>query len=100
MRIVRIHVDPSEVENAIVDEIKDGKAQTDVDAFTDKVADTVRGLSPVGTGKFRRSIKTRKSPMAGQIYSDDDPDKVAAIEYGTSDTPEFAPFAKAALHHR
>lgn len=95
-------IDPREVERAIAEEVKRGAAQPDVDEFTEQVADTVRDFSPVGTGKFRRSIKTNKTGRldGNYVYSDDDPEKVEALEYGTSDTEAFSPFAKAALKHR
>ena len=74
----------------------------------DTVAETWRERVPESTGTYKRSIKKRslsahfsagalrRGTAVGQVYSDDDPGKVAAIEFGTEDTPEIAPMRKTA----
>lgn len=102
-------INSQDIQRAIAEAMVESRdLPAEFDRFLDEVADTVRDLSPVGTGKFRNSIKARRlrnrldagalrrGASIGQVYSDDDPEKVAAIEFGTSDTEEFAPFRKAA----
>lgn len=90
-----------------------GELREDLQSLPERVADTVRELTPVLTGETKAAIevKTRKSELKklstrktklGSVYSDDDPAKVASIEYGRGAdeehgaTPEFAMFRRAA----
>lgn len=85
----------------------------DLQTLPEKVADTVRQLTPVLTGETEASIevKSRKSELKklgtrrtklGEVYSDDDPERVNSIEFGRGadeehgETPEHAMFRRAA----
>ena len=96
-----------DVENAILTAVAESRTlPARFNAFLDDVADTWRSFAPVGTGKYRKSIKTRsvrtrltasslrRGAPIGSVYSDDDVEKALAIEYGTSDTEEHAPMRK------
>jgi hypothetical protein len=96
-----------EIETAILEEIrKSGTLRREFEDYLERIAADWRKLAPVDTGTYRKSIKVKKAggrlgdvtqgAPIGSVYSDDDPDKVAAIEYGTSDTKEFAPMRKTA----
>ncbi|MGJ6126194.1 hypothetical protein QN239_26815 [Mycolicibacterium sp. Y3] len=104
-----------QIEQAILDAINASSSELrrDLQAVPEKVADTVRAFTPVLTGETKASIevKTRKTALKklstrktklGTVYSDDDPAKIAALEYGRGAddehgaTPEFAMFRRAA----
>lgn len=75
-------------------EIKQG-----VDDQVDKMVNFAQAIAPELTGKYRESIHAETQPNisglpARRIVSDDP--KAPYLEYGTSDTPEFATFAKMA----
>lgn len=104
-----------DIERAIVaaiNEDSDGELRALVMSIPERVEQTVRELTPILTGETERSIevKSRKSEYKrigtrrikiGDVFSDDDPVRVNAIEYGRKKgdhgtTPEFAMFRKAA----
>ncbi|BBX00801.1 hypothetical protein BST36_00305 [Mycolicibacterium moriokaense] len=108
---MEIQLDPRELEGVIAQEAKgNSELRRELDRVVDQVADTVRELAPARTGRFRRSIRVRRhsglegldgdGALVGEVFSDDDAAKVAAIEFGSEDTPEYAPFARAAFRHR
>ena len=104
-----------DIEDAILSAInEDAGLRRELERIPDEIAKTVASFVPVDTGTARASIEvkarrtalkkltTRKAKL-GSVYSDDDPQKIATLEYGrgASDdngaTPEFAMFRKAAL---
>jgi hypothetical protein len=83
-----------------------------IEGVPGEIADTVRAFTPVDTGRTRDSIsiQSRKTALrrlstrrvkVGSVFSDDDPKRVAAIEYGRGadaehgETPEHAMFRRA-----
>ena len=63
-----------------------------------KPADYWRSIAPVKTGAYRRSIHVERRGKRGyRVVADDY--KAAFLEYGTVDTPEFAPAAKTVKHY-
>jgi hypothetical protein len=85
----------------------------DLHKKVDDVADTVReiwdaeGPHPYQTLSFRESIDTEKVPIRirrrgrTRIGKVESTDEVAPyVEYGTDDTPEFGPFALAAMRYK
>ncbi len=98
---------------AAINEDKDGALRRTIMAIPDKVADTVQMLTPVDTGTAKSSIEVQARKTAykrlstrrikiGEVFSEDDPAKIASLEYGrgASDdngpTEEFAMFRRAA----
>ena len=98
---------------AAINEDKNGDLRRAIMDIPDKVADTVQQLTPVDTGTAKASIEVQARKTAykrlstrrikiGEVYSDDDPAKIATLEYGrgASDdngpTEEFAMFRRAA----
>ena len=49
-------------------------------------------LAPVDTGEYRNSIKVVDTGSGVRIVADDD--KASYIEFGTEDTPAFAPLRR------
>lgn len=49
-------------------------------------------LAPVDTGEYRDSLQIVEDANGVRLMSDDD--KASYIEFGTSDTPAFAPLRK------
>ncbi|BBY43245.1 HK97 gp10 family phage protein [Mycolicibacterium celeriflavum] len=106
---MKVSIDPREIEKAIAEEAKSSSAvRSELDEFVEEVAETVRSLAPVDTGKFRNSIKARKSGrlngidkgsgvQVGEVYSDDP--AAPFIEHGTGDTPAHAPFLRTAFRY-
>ncbi|MHA3020137.1 hypothetical protein ACXPWS_07655 [Mycobacterium sp. BMJ-28] len=105
---------PKEIEKALIAAINEQtpNLRRKLESLPDRGADLVRAFMPVRTGAARDSVRvdkrkselkklsTRKTKL-GRVYSDGDPKKMAAIEYGRhngeqGDTPEFAPFRRAA----
>lgn len=106
----------NEIKNAIlaaINEDKSGELRRTIMAIPDKVADTVQQLTPVDTGTAKASIEVQARKTAykrlgtrririGEVFSEDDPQKIATLEYGrgASDdngaTEEFAMFRRAA----
>jgi len=60
--------------------------------LAEKAAAYWRRISPEDTGEYIDSIEVRVDGNDVSVGSDDD--KAHYIEYGTEDTPEFAPRAK------
>ena len=107
-------LDRDDIRRAIFEAVaKSDQLRALIDTVPDRVAATVASLTPVDTGTAKASIevKARRTPWkrlstrrikVGEVYSDDDPAKIATLEYGrkASDdngaTPEFAMFRKAA----
>lgn len=104
----------ADIKKAILEAVNrdTGDVRRDLMELPDKLANTLREFTPVLTGRTEKSIevKTRKSELKklstrrtkiGSVYSDDDPERVAAIEYGRGAdqehgaTPEFAMFRRA-----
>lgn len=103
-----------EIEDAILEAIaEDQELRTKLEAVPDAVADTVQSFTPVDTGTAKASIEVqaRRTPYKrlgtrrikiGEVFSEDDPAKINALEYGRSDaddsggTPQFAMFRRAA----
>jgi hypothetical protein len=92
---------------------EDDDLRARIEAVPDKIAATVAELTPVRTGTAKASIevKARRSPWkrlstrpikVGEVFSDDDPAKIATLEYGRGadakdgGTPEFAMFRRSA----
>jgi hypothetical protein len=104
----------NEIRDAILDAINEDKEIfVLLNSIPEKIERTVEEFTPVLTGETRKSIsvKSRRTALKklstrrvtlGTVYSDDDPQRVAAIEYGRGEsdehggTPEFAMFRKAA----
>lgn len=104
----------SEIRRALLDAINEDKElRALVEGVPDKVAGTVEALTPVDEGTARRSIEVKARRTAykrlstrrvkiGSVYSDDDPAKINALEFGRGadtehgETPEFAMFRRAA----
>lgn len=96
-----------DIRDAILDAIIESpEVLTELNDVLDDIAETWRELSPVGTGKYRRSITTERKHTRltragllrgftfGRVHSTDDDEKVLVIEYGSEDTPEFKPMRK------
>lgn len=101
-------------EDEILDKISaDADLRARIEAVPDRIAATVTEFTPVDTGTAKASIETkaRRTPWkrlstrrikVGEVYSDDDPAKIATLEYGRGEsddnggTPEFGMFRKAA----
>lgn len=87
----------NDIRKAITDAINDSTELREwVMSVPEKIEQTVEHFTPVLTGETVKSIATRhrKTPYRrlstrrikiGQVYSDDDPVRVAAIEYGRHD---------------
>lgn len=60
--------------------------------LAEKAAVYWKRISPVDTGEYVKSIKVTVDGNDVSVGSDDD--KAHFIEYGTEDTPEFAPRAQ------
>lgn len=84
-----------DIQRALLDAInKSADLKRELAAIPDKVADTVREFTPTRTGETRRSIEDIQSrnidferidthPVKiGEVFSDEDPAKIASIEYG------------------
>ncbi len=86
-----------EIRQAIIDAINEDKSLlAELASIPGKIEKTVEQFTPVLTGETVRSIsvKSRRSELKklstrrvklGEVYSDDDPERVGAIEYGRSD---------------
>jgi predicted nuclease with TOPRIM domain len=103
-----------EFERAILEKISEDKELlAKLAEVPAKIEKTVEELTPVLTGETVKSIevKSRRSELKklstrrtrlGEVYSDEDPAKVNAIEFGrgadddNGPTPEFAMFRRAA----
>lgn len=55
-------------------------------------ADEARRMAPVDTGEYRASIRVVETADGARVVADDD--KATYIEFGTSDTPAFAPLRR------
>lgn len=62
-----------------------------------------RAIAPVDTGTFRDSLQVAVGVDDGvaraRLFSDDDEEKVIALEFGTSRTPTFATLRRAIDKH-
>lgn len=76
---------------------RDVNAQLD-DFMEDEVVPVWRDNSPVDTGEYRDSIRVTKRARGGRGQVGATDPKANLIEYGTEDTPEFAPRAKTEAH--
>lgn len=103
-----------QIRDALLEAINESaELRTLIEGIPDKVAGTVAGFVPVDTGTARESIEVKARRTAykklstrrvkvGTVESDDDPAKIATLEYGrdaTDDsggTEEYAPFRRAA----
>jgi hypothetical protein len=56
----------------------------------ERIAERARAIAPVDKGEYRGSIKFED----GEVIADDD--KAVFLEFGTGDTPTFAPLRRAA----
>lgn len=84
----------NEIRDALLEAINESaELRAAIEAVPDKVAETVRAFTPVLTGETKASIevKARRTPYLklstrrvklGEVYSDDPPARVGAIEYG------------------
>jgi hypothetical protein len=104
----------TEFERELLREISEDKElRAKLEAIPKLIEKTVEQLTPVLTGETVKSVeaKSRRSELKklstrrtklGEVFSDDDPERVAAIEYGRSasdehgEAPEWAMFRKAA----
>lgn len=74
---------------------RSGELDSQLDDFmTNEVVPTWQGYYPVDTGEGRESIKVTQRAQAGkgEVAATDEAANV--IEYGSEDTPEFAPRAR------
>ncbi len=103
-----------EIRDALFEAINDDtELLRELEAIPDKVAETVREYTPVLSGETVKSIEVKARRTAirklttrrvslGEVYSDDDPERVNAIEFGRGETdkhggtPEFGMFRRAA----
>lgn len=93
-------LDSDEIRSAIMEAVSESKTlRAELMAFPEKVEKTVEHFTPVLTGQTVKSVTTkhRRSPYRklstrrtkiGEVYSDDDPARVGAIEYGRGDDAE------------
>ena len=106
--------DRKDIRDALLDAINDNaELRTEIEGVPDKVSHTVQGFVPIDTGTAKASIevKARRTPYmrlstrrikVGEVVSDDDPQKIATLEYGRGETAEhggteaFAMFRRAA----
>lgn len=104
----------SEFEKEILEKISEDKELLrKLESIPEKIERTVEELTPVLTGETKRSISvtSRKTALKklstrrvklGTVFSEDDPKRVSAIEYGRAETdehggsPEWAMFRQAA----
>lgn len=104
----------AEIQKAILEAINESaELRATIEAAPDQLAGMVRANMPVDTGEAKLSVevKARRTPYkrlttrritVGTVFSDDDPAKINTLEYGRSasddngETPEFAPFRRAA----
>ncbi|GLP83597.1 hypothetical protein [Mycobacterium antarcticum] len=100
-------MDKNDIEAAILDAMIESRdLPREFDRMLELIADAWRGFTPVGTGEYRSHIQTeryrapltrsglRRGEPVGRVWNDDEDEKVLAIEYGSADTPEFAPMRK------
>jgi hypothetical protein len=102
----------SEFEKEILEKISaDPELRERIEAVPDAVAETVQSFTPVLTGETVASIevKSRRSPWkrlsyrrikVGTVLSESDPKRVAAIEYGRSETDDNGGTPAAAMFRR
>lgn len=64
----------------------------------DEVVPVWKDKSPVEHGTYRDSIKVTKRAHNGRGQVGAEDEKANIIEYGSNDTPEFAPRAKTEAH--
>lgn len=74
-------------------DVKRGKVE-----LAREVAGVVRQLSPRDRGSFVSSIQVVSDERSVRVESDDP--EAHIIENGSEDTPEFAPFGRAAARYR
>lgn len=70
----------------------------DIQAAAEKIAEAARNVAPVATGAYRDSIGAAVGldgeGVVGSAYAD--VDYAGYVEFGTSDTPAFAPLRRGA----
>ena len=76
-----------DLEDKITEEFIESGAQDDV---SEEIAEAARAVAPVDTGEDRDSIHVEE----GKVVADTD--HAAAVEFGTGDTPMFAPLRRGA----
>jgi hypothetical protein len=77
---------------AVAEAIAAGEFDADVDAYMENaVVPTWVSNSPEDTGDYKQSIKVTKPAAAGKGRVTATVPYANLIEYGTNDTPEFAP---------
>jgi hypothetical protein len=58
----------------------------------EQAAQEAQRLAPVDTGEYRSSIRVVDTPTGARVVAEDD--KATYIEFGTEDTPAFAPLRR------
>lgn len=107
-----------EIRDALLEAINEdpkGELRALLMGFPERIEKTVEEFTPVLTGQTVKSISTKhrrteykrlstRRIKIGEVFSDDDPVRVGAIEYGRNDTdehggsPEHAMFRRAAAY--
>ncbi len=103
-----------EIEQAIIaaiNEDKDGELRDRIMSIPGEIEKTVIEFTPIVTGRTEKSIevKSRKSEYKrlstrkiniGEVYSDDDPERIGAIEYGRKPGAKYGESEGAFMFHR
>ncbi|WP_293308883.1 hypothetical protein [Mycolicibacterium sp.] len=71
-----------------------GEFDNDIDAVMGEVVTIWRGYAPEDSGAYKESIQIVDAAEAGHGAVAALDDKANLIEYGTDDTPEFAPMRR------
>lgn len=76
-----------------------GEYDEALDEFmADEVVPVWKGFAPIDTGEYEDSIQVTQPAQAGKGEVGATDPKANLIEYGTVDTPEFAPRLKTVEH--
>ena len=96
---------------AAINEDPDGELREYVMSIPGEVEKTVQELTPIVTGRTEESIEvksrrteykrlsTRKINI-GEVYSDDDPERIGAIEYGRKPGAKYGESEGAFMFHK
>lgn len=87
----------AEITEQINAEIAAGKLDTQLDDFMEnEVVPAWQANSPEDTGEYKESVEVKHPAKGGRGAVGSSNGYAHLIEYGSEDTPEFAPRAKAA----
>lgn len=77
---------------------KAGEYDDQLNTFMDEVVDFWKGVAPVDTGNYRDTIQVIRPAKKGKGTVGAKTGYANIVEYGSEDTPEFAPRAKTRAH--